>query len=86
MYQMRGGFSKRIKALRERLIKFASLIELELDFGEEDIEFADRDHLKNLVKEILKTIEELTASFQLGNVIKNGVNTVIAGRPNLKPS
>jgi len=82
MYQMRGGFSARIKNLRERLIKFASLIELELDFGEEDVEFANRDHLKNLVNEILETIDELTASFQLGNVIKNGVNTVIAGKPN----
>jgi len=82
MHQMRGGFSAEIKELRERLIKFASLIELELDFGEEDVEFADRTELKNLLLEIQTTINQLTDSFQLGNVFKNGVNTVIAGRPN----
>lgn len=82
LYQMRGGYSKRIEALRKRLIKFASLIELELDFGEEDVEFADRTHLKELVEDILKTIRELVSGFSLGNVIKSGVNTVIAGRPN----
>jgi tRNA modification GTPase len=80
--QMRGGFSQEIQALRERLIKFASLIELELDFGEEDVEFANRDDLRDLVTQIKKVIHDLVLSFQLGNVIKNGVSTVIAGRPN----
>ncbi|MGB0862110.1 MAG: tRNA uridine-5-carboxymethylaminomethyl(34) synthesis GTPase MnmE [Saprospiraceae bacterium] len=82
MQQMRGGFSQEIQALRERLIKFASLIELELDFGEEDVEFANRDDLRDLVTKIKKIIHDLVLSFQLGNVIKNGVSTVIAGRPN----
>ena len=82
MHQMRGGFSNDIKILRKRLIKFASLIELELDFGEEDVEFADRTELKNLLLEIQSTISQLLQSFKLGNVFKNGVNTVIAGRPN----
>jgi tRNA modification GTPase len=82
MNQMRGGFSGEIQKLREELIYFASLIELELDFGEEDVEFADRDDLKNLIYKIQVLIKKLTDSFQLGNVIKNGVTTVIAGRPN----
>lgn len=82
MKQMRGGFSEEIKALRQELIDFASLIELELDFGEEDVEFADRGRLKALVEKIQKVIRRLIDSFQLGNVIKNGVPTVIAGRPN----
>jgi len=80
--QMRGGFSNEIQRLREELINFASLIELELDFGEEDVEFANRDDLKALVAKIQKLIATLLQSFQLGNVIKNGVSTVIAGRPN----
>lgn len=80
--QMRGGFSNEIQRLREELINFASLIELELDFGEEDVEFANRDDLKALVAKIQKLILALLQSFQLGNVIKNGVSTVIAGRPN----
>lgn len=82
MHQMRGGFSQKIKALREKLIHFASLIELELDFGEEDVEFADREDLRILVREILSVIQALIQSFSLGNVIKNGVPTVIAGKPN----
>lgn len=80
--QMRGGFSKEIRKLREELIHFASLIELELDFGEEDIEFAKRDDLKNLIFKIQAFIKALLQSFQQGNVIKNGVPTVIAGKPN----
>ncbi|MGF1636112.1 MAG: tRNA uridine-5-carboxymethylaminomethyl(34) synthesis GTPase MnmE [Cyclobacteriaceae bacterium] len=80
--QMRGGFSNKIKALREELIHFASMIELELDFGEEDVEFADRQQLKTLVLKIYKAVEELILSFDLGNVIKNGVPAVIAGKPN----
>lgn len=82
MNQMRGGFSERIRYLREKLVNFASLIELELDFAEEDVEFANRDQLKALVYEILGVVNELKQSFKLGNVIKNGIPTVIAGRPN----
>lgn len=82
MTQMRGGFSKEIASLREELIHFASMIELELDFGEEDVEFADRDDLKGLINKLLVVIEALIKSFDLGNVIKNGVPTVIAGKPN----
>lgn len=82
MQQMRGGFSDEIKKLRTELIDFASLIELELDFGEEDVEFANRDDLKQLVLKIQRLITSLIDSFKLGNVLKNGVNTVIAGRPN----
>lgn len=82
MHQMRGGFSKEIETLRQELIDFASLIELELDFSEEDVEFADRTRLIKLVETIQRLIHDLTDSFRLGNVIKNGVSTVIAGRPN----
>ncbi|MEO7043954.1 MAG: tRNA uridine-5-carboxymethylaminomethyl(34) synthesis GTPase MnmE, partial [Ferruginibacter sp.] len=82
LQQMKGGFSNDIKILREQLIHFAALIELELDFAEEDVEFADRKKLENLVAEILIAIKKLAASFKLGNIIKNGVTTVIAGRPN----
>jgi tRNA modification GTPase len=80
--QMRGGFSKEINHLREELIHFASLIELELDFGEEDVEFAKRDDLRNLVIRIRSYLRNLITSFDQGNVIKNGVPTVIAGKPN----
>jgi tRNA modification GTPase len=82
LQQMRGGFSAEIKNLREQLIQFASLIELELDFSEEDVEFADRKQLRSLIAEIRRVIEKLLHSFSLGNVIKNGVPTVIAGKPN----
>lgn len=80
--QMRGGFSKEIERLREELIHFASLIELELDFGEEDVEFAKRDDLKDLILKIQSYLQLLITSFDQGNVIKNGVPTVIAGKPN----
>ncbi|HEY3403728.1 MAG TPA: tRNA uridine-5-carboxymethylaminomethyl(34) synthesis GTPase MnmE [Ohtaekwangia sp.] len=80
--QMRGGFSKEINNLREELIHFASLIELELDFGEEDVEFAGRDDLKKLILQIQSYLSSLIQSFDQGNVIKNGVPTVIAGKPN----
>ncbi len=80
--QMRGGFSVEIQSLRQELIDFAALIELELDFGEEDVEFADREKLVSLIHEIQSVITKLIDSFQLGNVIKHGVATVIAGRPN----
>lgn len=80
--QMRGGFSQEIAKLRQELIDFASLIELELDFGEEDVEFANRDKLRALVEQIRGLLQRLIESFTLGNVLKNGVQTVIAGRPN----
>ncbi|GJM61170.1 tRNA uridine-5-carboxymethylaminomethyl(34) synthesis GTPase MnmE [Persicobacter diffluens] len=82
MNQMRGGFSAEIAALREQLIHFASMIELELDFSEEDVEFADRQQLQGLVDRLQEVIKKLVDSFDLGNVIKNGVPTVIAGKPN----
>ena len=80
--QMRGGFSNEINRLREELIHFASLIELELDFGEEDVEFAKRDDLKALIIRIQSYLSSLIQSFDQGNVIKNGIPTVIAGKPN----
>jgi tRNA modification GTPase len=82
MQQLRGGFSSQLQSLRDQLVQFASLIELELDFAEEDVEFANRDQLKNLTHEIIGVIGNLIRSFELGNAIKQGVNTVIAGRPN----
>ncbi|MDB4161571.1 tRNA uridine-5-carboxymethylaminomethyl(34) synthesis GTPase MnmE [Bacteroidia bacterium] len=80
--QMRGGFSKDIAVLRQELIDFAALIELENDFGEEDVEFADREGLKRLIAKLLTQIEKLRSSFASGNVLKNGISTVIAGKPN----
>jgi tRNA modification GTPase len=82
LHQLRGGFSNELAALREQLIHFASLIELELDFGEEDVEFADRKDLEDLVNQLLVAIRPLVASFRAGNAIKNGVATVIVGKPN----
>ena len=80
--QLRGGFKNEIQRLRDELINFASLVELELDFSEEDVEFADRGQLKSLIEKIRNYIRELLHSFTLGNAIKSGVSTVIAGRPN----
>ncbi|NHA04176.1 tRNA uridine-5-carboxymethylaminomethyl(34) synthesis GTPase MnmE [Mucilaginibacter sp. HC2] len=82
LQQLRGGFSNQLQGLREQLVNFASLIELELDFAEEDVEFANRDQLKQLIVDITRIIGRLIQSFELGNAIKQGVNTVIAGRPN----
>lgn len=82
MQQMRGGFSNEIKELRGELINFASLIELELDFGEEDVEFADRTQLSELLTKIKTVITRLLDSFDTGNVIKNGVPVAIVGAPN----
>lgn len=82
MNQMRGSFSSELKDLREKLIHFASLVELELDFAEEDVEFADRTELLNLVTEVLQYIRRLIESFELGNVLKNGVPVAIVGAPN----
>lgn len=82
MQQMRGGFSSKIKILRNKLIDFASLIELELDFSEEDVEFADRSELKKLILSIQNILEKLIDSFELGNVIKHGIPVAIVGKPN----
>lgn len=82
MKQMRGGFSSDISELRSQLIKFASLIELELDFSEEDVEFANRDELVNLIHQIKLKLTALIKSFELGNVVKKGVPVAIVGRPN----
>ncbi len=80
--QMRGGFSGALLDLRQQLLDFASLIELELDFSEEDVEFADRSQLINLINNIKQKVSSLAQSFELGNVIKNGVPVAIIGRPN----
>jgi len=84
--QMRGGFSNKLKNLREKLLHFISLIELELDFSEEDVEFANRQELHSLIESIGKHIYQLIESFQLGNVIKNGIPVTIAGKPNVGKS
>ncbi|MDQ7947392.1 MAG: tRNA uridine-5-carboxymethylaminomethyl(34) synthesis GTPase MnmE [Pedobacter sp.] len=86
MQQMRGGFSNELKGLREQLIHFASMIELELDFAEEDVEFANRGELRNLITRLLSHISLLISSFEVGNVLKNGVPIVIAGKPNVGKS
>ena len=80
--QMRGGFSEEIRKLRNELIHLASLIELELDFAEEDVEFANRGHLRETVESLLNLLARLITSFELGNVIRTGIPIVIAGRPN----
>src|SRR5215218_5123179 len=79
---IRGGFSNALKDLREQLIKFSALIELELDFSQEDVEFADRTELKNLVNNAKVHTQQLLQSFKLGNVIKNGLSVAIIGKPN----
>jgi tRNA modification GTPase len=86
MHQMRGGFSKELNELREKLINFASLIELELDFAEEDVEFADRTQFQHLITEIQKVLHRLINSFSVGNVIKSGIPVAIAGEPNVGKS
>lgn len=82
MHQMRGGFAQELNTLRQQLIDFSSLIELELDFSQEDVEFADRSQLETLNAAILKKVDELIDSFSLGNAIKNGVPVAILGPPN----
>ncbi|PWH82551.1 tRNA uridine-5-carboxymethylaminomethyl(34) synthesis GTPase MnmE [Algibacter marinivivus] len=86
MQQMRGGFSSEIAKLREELLNFASLIELELDFAEEDVEFADRTQFKDLVERIRFVLKRLIDSFAVGNVIKNGIPVAIVGEPNVGKS
>jgi len=80
--QMRGGFSSEIKLLRQELLDFASLIELELDFAEEDVEFANREEFQRLITKITKLLKHLLDSFATGNVLKNGIPVAIVGRPN----
>ncbi|MEY4894104.1 MAG: hypothetical protein RL751_915 [Bacteroidota bacterium] len=82
LQQLRGRFSSELQQLREQLINFAALIELELDFAEEDVEFADRSALKQLVASVLQMVRRLAASFELGNAIKQGVPVAIVGAPN----
>jgi tRNA modification GTPase len=79
---IRGGFSNVLISLREELIKFSALIELELDFSQEDVEFADRTQFNNLIQHLYSTTQQLVQSFKLGNVIKNGVQVAIIGKPN----
>lgn len=86
MQQMRGGFSNEIKKLREELLNFASLIELELDFAEEDVEFANRKQFKALLTRIREVLKRLIDSFAVGNVIKNGIPVAIVGEPNVGKS
>ncbi|NHF61557.1 tRNA uridine-5-carboxymethylaminomethyl(34) synthesis GTPase MnmE [Flavobacteriaceae bacterium TP-CH-4] len=86
MQQMRGGFSDEIKRLREELLNFASLIELELDFSEEDVVFADREQFKSLLTKIQNVLKRLIDSFSVGNVIKNGIPVAIVGEPNVGKS
>lgn len=84
--QMRGGYSEKLSELRGELLKICSLLELELDFSEEDVEFADRTTLRTILDDIGTQIDTLTSSFALGNVLKNGVNVVIIGEPNVGKS
>jgi len=84
--QMRGQFSKKIQELRAQLLDFAALIELELDFSEEDVEFANREKLIELLKNIRKELKRLVKSFALGNVLKNGIPVAIIGKPNVGKS
>ncbi|MHB1148031.1 MAG: tRNA uridine-5-carboxymethylaminomethyl(34) synthesis GTPase MnmE [Lutibacter sp.] len=86
LQQMRGGFSNEIKNLRQQLLNFASLIELELDFSEEDVEFADRAEFNRLVEKISSVLKRLIDSFALGNVLKNGIPVAIVGEPNVGKS
>lgn len=79
---LRGGFSAELKQLREQLIQFSALLELELDFSQEDVTFADRTQLKELLNRLATTTQALLSSFKLGNVIKNGVSVAIVGKPN----
>ncbi len=82
MQQMRGGFSAKIQELRSQLVNFSSLLELELDFGEEDVEFADRTQMRMLVDTLKNELTRLKKSFQLGNVMKKGIPVAIIGKPN----
>jgi tRNA modification GTPase len=82
LHTIRGGFSENLKQLRERLLMFSALIELELDFSQEDVEFADRKQFYSLINELSTSTNQLIDSFQLGNVVRNGVSVAIVGKPN----
>jgi tRNA modification GTPase len=82
IHNLRGGFSGELRAMREELIKFSALIELELDFSEEDVEFADRTQLTTLLNQLTAVTERLVQSFKLGNAVKNGISVAIIGKPN----
>lgn len=84
--QMRGGYSQTINSLREQLIELTSLLELELDFGEEDVEFADRTRLKDMLEKSNSVVRSLASSFHTGNAIRNGVSVAIVGAPNVGKS
>lgn len=84
--QMRGGYSESINSLREQLIELTSLLELELDFGEEDVEFADRTRLKDMLEKSNSVVRTLASSFHTGNAIRNGVSVAIVGAPNVGKS
>ena len=84
--QMRGTYSERLGAMRESLLRLCSLLELELDFSEEDVEFANRDELRNMLENINSEVAQLKSSFALGNVLKNGVTVAIVGEPNVGKS
>lgn len=86
MQQMRGGYSKEINELREKMLHFTSMIELELDFGDEDVEFADRSELRSMVHEVKSYTDSLRDSFKYGNAIKKGVPVAIVGKPNVGKS
>lgn len=86
LQQMRGGYSVEMEALRQNLIEFKALIELELDFSEEDVSFADKDQLKSLLDQLQHHMEQLKQSFAYGNAIKNGVPVAITGKPNVGKS
>ncbi len=86
MSQMKGGYAKELKDLRDVLLTFLSLLELELDFSEEDLEFADRKQLTDLCSDLTKRVEKLVASFKLGNAIKKGIPVCIVGEPNVGKS
>lgn len=82
LHTIRGGFSQNLLQLRERLIRFSALIELELDFSQEDVEFADRKHLYELINELSEATHKLTSSFRLGNAVRHGISVAIVGKPN----
>ncbi|HEX4875727.1 MAG TPA: tRNA uridine-5-carboxymethylaminomethyl(34) synthesis GTPase MnmE [Chitinophagaceae bacterium] len=82
LHTIRGGFSADLKMLRDRLLQFSALIELELDFSQEDVEFADRKQFYQLINELTSSTDKLIQSFKLGNVIRNGVSVAIVGKPN----
>lgn len=84
--QMRGGYSQELKVMSAELLNILSLLELELDFGEEDVEFADRRELRRLIEQLLSRVNGLASSFKLGNVLKNGVPVAIVGKPNVGKS